>query len=52
MQVALLRNALGADATPIPLINIGSVFASAANAAVGMDLQPPFSPCEYTCLSS
>ena len=33
-----------AAATPIPLINIGTAFSAAANAAVGMTLSPPFSP--------
>ena len=46
VQVTLLRSALGEAATPIPAIDIGSAFSSAANAAFGMTLNPPFSPCE------
>ena len=44
--MTLLRKALGSAATPMPLINIGSAFSDAANAAVGMTLSPAFSPCE------
>ncbi|KAK9803513.1 hypothetical protein WJX73_000941 [Symbiochloris irregularis] len=43
-HVTLLRTALGAEAVPIPQLNIGSAFAAAADAAAGMTLTPTFSP--------
>jgi Ferritin-like domain len=43
-HVQLLRAALGDAAVPCPLIDIGPAFAAAANAAVGSELSPPYSP--------
>ncbi|KAL3162575.1 hypothetical protein ABBQ38_008626 [Trebouxia sp. C0009 RCD-2024] len=43
-HVAFLRNALGNYSVQCPLVDIGPAFAAAANAALGMDLSPPFSP--------
>lgn len=36
--------ALGSAAVPIPMINIGSAFEAAANAALNTTLDPPFNP--------
>lgn len=43
-HVALLRRTLGSDAVPIPQLNLGTAFSTAANAAVGETLNPAFSP--------
>jgi hypothetical protein len=43
-HVALLREALGAEAVPIPAINITGGFAAAADAAVNATLVPSFNP--------
>lgn len=43
-HVDLLRAALGDAAVPCPLVDIGSAFAAAADAAFGTTLSPPFSP--------
>eukprot|EP00270_Netrium_digitus_P013015 TRINITY_DN428_c0_g1_i4.p1 TRINITY_DN428_c0_g1~~TRINITY_DN428_c0_g1_i4.p1 ORF type:complete len:275 (-),score=30.15 TRINITY_DN428_c0_g1_i4:94-918(-) len=43
-HVIFLRSALGAKAVPAPLINIGTAFAAAANAAIGARLNPSFTP--------
>ena len=44
LQVKLLRSALGAQAVPQPLMDIGTAFAAAADAAFGAKLPVPFSP--------
>ena len=44
LHVAFLRNALGNYSVQCPQVDIGPAFAAAANAALGMDLSPPFSP--------
>lgn len=41
-HVRFLRAALGAKAVPMPLINIGTSFSAAADAALGTTLSPPF----------
>ena len=43
-HVAYLRTALGSAAVSCPLVNIGSAFSAAANAALNTTLSPPFSP--------
>lgn len=43
-HVQFLRMALGKAAVPIPMINIGSAFEAAANAALNTTLKPPFNP--------
>lgn len=43
-HVADLRAALGDAAPACPQIDIGPAFAAAANAAVGSELSPPYSP--------
>ena len=43
-HVAYLRSALGSSAVECPLVNIGSAFSSAANAALNTTLSPAFSP--------
>lgn len=43
-HVQFLRTALGNYSVQCPLVDIGPAFAAAANAALGMDLSPPFSP--------
>lgn len=43
-HVIFLRTALGSAAVPMPNINLGSSFSSAANAALGAQLSPPFTP--------
>ena len=43
-HVAYLRTALGNSSVQCPLVDIGPAFAAAANAALGMNLSPPFSP--------
>lgn len=43
-HVKFLRAALGSAAVKRPLIDIGPAFATAANAALNMTLNPPFSP--------
>jgi len=43
-HVVFLRTALGAAAVPIPLINLGTSFSGAADAALNMTLKPAFSP--------
>jgi len=43
-HVAYLRTALGNASVQCPLVNIGSAFAAAANAALNTTLSPPFSP--------
>lgn len=43
-HVELLRTALGDAAVPCPLIDIGSAFVAAANAATNSTLDPPFNP--------
>lgn len=43
-HVIFLRTALGPAAVPMPNINLGSSFSSAANAALGAQLSPPFTP--------
>ena len=43
-HVTYLRSALGSAAVPIPQIDIGSAFSSAADAAAGASLTPAFSP--------
>lgn len=44
LHVQFLRTALGNYSVQCPLVDIGPAFAAAANAALGMDLSPPFSP--------
>jgi len=41
-HVAFLRAALGASAFPQPLLNVGTAFVAAANAALSTTLSPPF----------
>ena len=53
-HVVFLRTALGAAAVPCPATDIGSAFATAADAALNMTLNPPFScvsckPCTAQC---
>ena len=43
-HVIFLRTALGDAAVPMPEFDLGSAFAAAANAALGMELSPAFSP--------
>ncbi|DBB18351.1 TPA: hypothetical protein ACH3X3_000005 [Trebouxia sp. C0006] len=43
-HVAYLRTALGNASVACPLVNIGSAFAAAANAALNTTLSPPFTP--------
>jgi hypothetical protein len=43
-HVRFLRSALGSAAVACPLMNIGTAFATAANAAVNATLSPAFSP--------
>ena len=43
-HVIFLRTALGSAAAHMPDIDIGTAFANAANAALGMKLSPAFSP--------
>lgn len=43
-HVIFLRTALGPAAVPMPNLNLGDAFSAAANAALGTQLSPPFSP--------
>lgn len=43
-HVVFLRTALGAAAVPIPLLNLGTSFSGAADAALNTTLSPAFSP--------
>ncbi|KAL6769917.1 hypothetical protein ACKKBG_A32870 [Auxenochlorella protothecoides x Auxenochlorella symbiontica] len=43
-HVRLLRSVLGDAAVPIPAIDLGPAFAAAANAALNLTLDPPFTP--------
>ena len=43
-HVAYLRTALGNASVQCPLVNIGTAFAAAANAALNTTLSPPFTP--------
>lgn len=43
-HVAFLRKALGNYSVQCPLVDIGPAFSAAANAALGMNLMPPFTP--------
>ena len=44
LHVQFLRTALGNYSVQCPQVDIGPAFAAAANAALGMNLMPPFSP--------
>lgn len=51
-HVVFLRTALGAEAVPCPAIDIGDAFATAADAALNMTLNPPFScVCHAACMA-
>ena len=41
-HIAVLRAVLGSAAVPCPAIELNASFASAANAALGAQLNPPF----------
>ena len=43
-HIRYLRNVLGDAAPPCPAMDIGPAFVAAADAAVGMTLDPPFDP--------
>ena len=44
LHVKFLIKALGNNTVPCPALDLGSAFSTAANAATGLTLDPPYSP--------